>query len=60
MADIYTLPLDEIVNEFKLEVLYTPCETKNILIKDNDVNRPGLQLMGLYGFNQRRRKTCKT
>ncbi|MBQ8883682.1 MAG: HPr(Ser) kinase/phosphatase [Oscillospiraceae bacterium] len=59
MADIYTLPLDEIVNEFKLEVLYTPCETKNILIKDNDVNRPGLQLMGFYEyFNAERIQVC--
>ncbi|MBQ8377916.1 MAG: HPr(Ser) kinase/phosphatase [Oscillospiraceae bacterium] len=59
MADIYTLPLDEIVNEFKLEVLYTPCETKSILIKDNDVNRPGLQLMGFYEyFNAERIQVC--
>lgn len=59
MADIYTLPLSEIVKEFKLEVIYTPSDTENILIKDNDVNRPGLQLMGFYEyFNAERIQVC--
>ena len=59
MSDIYTLPLDEIVNEFKLEIIYTPKDPKDILIKNNDVNRPGLQLMGFYEyFNAERIQIC--
>lgn len=59
MADIYTLRLSEIVEEFNLEVLYTPSKTESILISDNDVNRPGLQLMGFYEyFNAERIQVC--
>lgn len=59
MADIYTLKLSEIISEFHLEVLYSPSEPENILIKDNDVNRPGLQLMGFYEyFNAERIQVC--
>lgn len=59
MSDIYTLPLSEIVKEFNFEVLYTPRETSEILISENDVNRPGLQLMGFYEyFNAERIQVC--
>ncbi|MDR0821723.1 MAG: HPr(Ser) kinase/phosphatase [Oscillospiraceae bacterium] len=40
----------EIVEEFKLEVLYSPYSIENIHIKTADVNRPGLQLAGFYEY----------
>lgn len=59
MSEIYTLPLSEIIKEFDLEVLYTPAGPETILITDNDVNRPGLQLMGFYEyFNAERIQIC--
>lgn len=59
MSEIYTIPLSEIIKEFDLEVLYTPAEPETILITDNDVNRPGLQLMGFYEyFNAERIQIC--
>lgn len=59
MSEIYTIPLSEIIKEFDLEVLYTPAEPETILINDNDVNRPGLQLMGFYEyFNAERIQIC--
>lgn len=57
--EIYTLPLNEIVSEFNLEIIYTPANPETILINDNDVNRPGLQLMGFYEyFNAERIQVC--
>ena len=57
--EIYTLPLNEIVSEFNLEIIYTPANPETILISDNDVNRPGLQLMGFYEyFNAERIQVC--
>ncbi len=59
MSEIYTLPLSDIVKEFNLEILYTPSNPDNIIISDNDVNRPGLQLMGFYEyFNAERIQVC--
>ena len=50
MPDIFTLQLSEIVKEFKLEIIYTPDNPENLLVSNNDVNRPGLQLMGFYEY----------
>lgn len=50
MSDKFTVSLGKIVDELKLEVIYTPQELKKILISENDVNRPGLQLMGFYEY----------
>ena len=59
MSEIYTLPLSDIVKEFSLEILYTPDNPDNLVISDNDVNRPGLQLMGFYEyFNAERIQVC--
>lgn len=50
MAEKFTVSLKKIVDEFKLEVIYTPKDLAEILIDENDVNRPGLQLMGFYEY----------
>ncbi|MBE6825452.1 MAG: HPr(Ser) kinase/phosphatase [Oscillospiraceae bacterium] len=50
MAEKFTVSLKKIVDEFKLEVIYTHKDTAEILIDENDVNRPGLQLMGFYEY----------
>ncbi len=50
MAEKFTVALKKIVDEFKLEVIYMPKDPAEILIDENDVNRPGLQLMGFYEY----------
>lgn len=50
MAERFTISLQKIIDEFKLEVIYTPKAPAEILIDENDVNRPGLQLMGFYEY----------
>ena len=47
---LFTVSLQEIVDEFRLEVLYAPGDLKEVLIGENDVTRPGLQLMGFYEY----------
>ncbi|MCC8191956.1 MAG: HPr(Ser) kinase/phosphatase [Ruminococcus sp.] len=59
MAEVFTVPLKNIIEELDLEVVYTPKDTAEILIDDNDVNRPGLQLTGFYEyFNSSRIQVC--
>ena len=50
MAEKFTVSLQKIINEFKLESIYTPKPPEEIFIDENDVNRPGLQLMGFYEY----------
>lgn len=50
MPENFTVELERAINEFQLEVLYVPHDPKEILISNNDVNRPGLQLMGFYEY----------
>ncbi len=50
MATQYTVELTRIIKEFSLETLYLPLEPETILIKNNDVNRPGLQFGGYYKY----------
>ena len=42
----FTVSLEKVISEIKLEVLYTPIDTKEIMITSEDVNRPGLLLAG--------------
>jgi len=44
------VPLDVIMKEFELHVLYAPEDTSEIHITNNDINRPGLQLAGYYEY----------
>ena len=59
MAELFTVPIKDIVDELHLEVVYTPKGLNDLLISDNDCNRPGLQLMGFYEyFNAERIQIC--
>ena len=47
--------LQKIINEQKLEVLYTPEDPSTLMISSSDVNRPGLALSGFFDhFDPRR------
>ena len=50
MAERFTVTLKQIIDEFRLEILYCPGDPANILISENDITRPGLQLMGFYEY----------
>ncbi|HPY84705.1 MAG TPA: HPr(Ser) kinase/phosphatase, partial [Ruminococcus flavefaciens] len=50
MAEKFTVSLQKIIDEFKLEVIYIHKEPDTVMIDENDVNRPGLQLMGFYEY----------
>ncbi len=50
MAEQFTVTLKQIIDEFRLEVLYCPGNAEDILISENDITRPGLQLMGFYEY----------
>ncbi len=59
MAELFNVSVKEIIEENDLELLYTPKNPEDILVYDNDVNRPGLQLMGFYEyFNAERIQIC--
>ena len=44
------MSLEKIIQNFNLEVIYMPKDASEILIDENDVTRPGLQLMGFYEY----------
>ena len=46
----FTISLAKIISELSLETLYLPCEAENIMIKSAEINRPGIQLAGFYGY----------
>ena len=46
----FSVALSRIVNEFKLEVIYSPVPPEQLKISTEAVNRPGLQLGGFYGY----------
>ena len=50
MADNFTVALSEIISGCSLEVAYTPADTETILVKETDVNRPGIELTGFYDY----------
>ena len=50
MAGKFTVSLGKIIDEFHLETIYMPNDPAEILIDENDVTRPGLQLMGFYEY----------
>lgn len=59
MSEVYTVELKRIIDEFKLEIICAPDNLDDILISDNDLNRPGLQLKGFYEyFNSERIQVC--
>ncbi len=50
MAEKFTVSLQKIIDEFKLETIYIHKDAKDVIIDENDVNRPGLQLTGFYEY----------
>lgn len=50
MPQNFNVALNLLVKEFELEVLYSPCDVAEILILNNDINRPGLQFAGFYEY----------
>ena len=48
MSQTYTIPLSQIVEDFKLEVIVRPNNFEQIQISSPEVNRPGLALAGFY------------
>ena len=59
MAEIFSVKITEIINQLNLEVLYSPENLDELIVTDNDCNRPGLQLMGFYEyFNAERIQIC--
>ncbi|MCH5349344.1 MAG: HPr kinase/phosphorylase, partial [Oscillospiraceae bacterium] len=46
----FTIALKRIIEEFHLETVYLPEDSEKLLVSENDVNRPGLQLMGFYEY----------
>ena len=46
----FTVTLQQIIDELKLEELYLPKPAEEVLISENEVNRPGLQLMNFYEY----------
>ena len=48
MSQTYTVPLSQIVEDFKLEVIVRPDSFEQIQISSPEVNRPGLALAGFY------------
>lgn len=59
MAEKYSVSMKKLVDELKLRVVYTPRDPENIMISNNDINRPGLQLTGFYTyFNVEKIQIC--
>ena len=50
MSEKFTITLKKIIDEFKLEVIYIHKDANELMISENDVNRPGLQLQGFYEY----------
>ena len=46
----FSITLDKIIEEFELKVFYMPVEPSEIVIRNNDINRPGLQFAGHYEY----------
>ena len=50
MAENFKVSLQSVIDEFKLESIYIHKDANELMIDENDVNRPGLQLMGFYEY----------
>ena len=46
----FSVPLQKLIDELKLEELYMPEGGGETLITSNDTNRPGLQFAGFYEY----------
>ncbi|MBR5405768.1 MAG: HPr(Ser) kinase/phosphatase [Oscillospiraceae bacterium] len=50
MSEQFYVTLKQVIDEFKLEVLCMPDDPETIKVTENDITRPGLQLMGFYEY----------
>ena len=50
MEKVAKLPLNKLIEHFQLEVLYGPQNIESVDIKNTDINRPGLQMVGFSKF----------
>ena len=48
MAAKYTIPLQQVIQQFSLETLFLPPNIDEILVERSDINRPGLPLTGFF------------
>ena len=46
----YSVPASKIVDEFKLEILYKPENFDTVLVSNNEINRPSLQIAGFFEY----------
>lgn len=51
----FSFPLQKIIDEFHLSIVFMPENGGNKLIVSNDTNRPGLQLSGFYEYFDNKR-----
>ena len=59
MPEKYSVTMDKFVESLKLSVVYAPKDIKELVIVNNDINRPGLQLTGFYTyFNVEKVQIC--
>ena len=50
MIETYSIPLTDLVREFKLEVAYASADYESIRLTVEAVSRPGLQLSGYFDY----------
>ena len=50
MESLYSVPLGKLINEFNLEVIRSGKDYEARAIRTEDVNRPGLQLIGFFDY----------
>ena len=48
MSTVYSVKLQQIIDEFQLEKIFLP-DDENIIVTRSDLNRPGLALSGFFG-----------
>lgn len=59
MVEKYSVSLEKLAKELGLKTVYTPKDLSKIMITNNDINRPGLQLTGFYAyFNTEKIQIC--
>lgn len=50
MSVKYTVPLSKVIDDNKYELLYSPCDVKDIYLTSREINRPGLILAGYEDY----------
>jgi len=47
---VYTIPLSDVAERFKLEIISAPVPLEKVLVTTPDVNRPALQIVEFYDY----------